>query len=137
MPVTIIRHDDGSKSVIETDGQGAHHQFDINPDGSHLENGQVGEGATHQEVVKEFSRPGDLAQKTFNGDQFMEGMQGDSGPSIGPGDPGRTVDPGNGAGIDIGPLGSLGPGIVTVGGPEAGGGPGRQGLDDRRQFEQV
>ena len=146
MAVTIIRHGDGSKSVIETDAHGAHHQFDINPDGSRGERGQKGEGFTHEEVVQQFSRPGDLGQKNFNGDRFVEGMQGDTVPSAGPGglgDPGRTTDPGdNGPGIDMGPLsgplGPLGPGITTVGEPgPIGGGPGRQGLDDRRQFEQA
>jgi hypothetical protein len=84
MPVTVIHHEDGSSSVVETDEQGAHHQFDINADGSQSERGQTGEGESHQESVERYSRPGDTGRDSFDSDHFEDGMGGVGGGGGGP-----------------------------------------------------
>jgi hypothetical protein len=70
MPVTIIDHEDGTKSVVETDEHGDHHVFDINADGSRSEREQSGSAQSHQDVVDRYSRDGDTDSETFEGDSF-------------------------------------------------------------------
>jgi hypothetical protein len=53
--VTIIEHEDGSRSTVTTDDDGRHHVEREGREGGH----QYGDGRSHDDVVKNHKDPGD------------------------------------------------------------------------------
>jgi transposase len=116
MPVTIIDHSDGSKSVVETDSHGDTHIFDILADGTRAEREQTGSSESHDEVVDRYTRPDDpINPITDDKATTYSDFGGDSGGGAEAGGGGAEA---GGGGAEAGGGGAEAGG----GGAEAGGG---------------
>jgi hypothetical protein len=60
MPQTVIEHEDGSRTVVDTNDHGDTRVHEVGRDGGVIERASIGSGQSHIEVVTRYRRIGDL-----------------------------------------------------------------------------